>query len=93
MILSLRAAMEVAQYKTQPFHELLVDLVKGYDLCDVGNLLEAGLGQGCCVAPLLFSVFLSAIFEAWQCKSAGGPRWLARIEKSRQIFCFVGLSF
>ena len=28
--------------------------------------LTTGLGQGCCLAPLLFNVFLSAIMEGWE---------------------------
>ena len=30
--------------------------------------LGTGLGQGCCLAPLLSNVFLSAVMEAWQAK-------------------------
>ena len=37
--------------------------------------LGTGLGQGCCVAPLLFKIFLAAIFETWQEKSGGGVVW------------------
>ena len=119
MVFSLRVAMEVAQYKSHPFHVLFVDLVKAYDSVSRAGLwtvlqkkgipprmlhllaeyysdktakvsvegglsdsfhLETGLGQGCCVAPLLFNMFLSAIFEAWRRRSGGGVQWLTRID-------------
>ncbi|CAE6970006.1 unnamed protein product [Symbiodinium sp. CCMP2456] len=41
--------------------------------------LETGLGQGCCVAPLLFNIFLAAVVEAWVGESGGGVHWLTRI--------------
>ena len=42
--------------------------------------LETGLGQGCCLAPLLFNIFLSAVFEAWHKKSSPGLHWYTRID-------------
>ena len=42
--------------------------------------LETGLGQGCCLAPLLFNFFLSAVFEAWHKKSSPGLHWYTRID-------------
>ena len=42
--------------------------------------LGTGLGQGCCLAPLLFNIFLAAVFEAWQAKSGGGVVWQTRID-------------
>ena len=42
--------------------------------------LETGLGQGCCLAPLLFNIFLAAVMEAWQENSGGGVSWLTRID-------------
>ncbi|CAE7737354.1 unnamed protein product, partial [Symbiodinium necroappetens] len=42
--------------------------------------LETGLGQGCCVAPLLFNIFLAAVVEAWVGESGGGVHWLTRID-------------
>lgn len=42
--------------------------------------LETGLGQGCCLAPLLFNIFLAAVVEAWVGESGGGVNWLARID-------------
>ena len=50
-----------------------------------GNLseefpLDTGLGQGCCLAPLLFNIFLSGVFETWCAISGGGVQWLTRID-------------
>ena len=42
--------------------------------------LSTGLGQDCCLAPLLFNIFLSAVMEAWQRKSGGGVKWLTKID-------------
>ncbi|CAE7297040.1 unnamed protein product, partial [Symbiodinium sp. CCMP2456] len=42
--------------------------------------LETGLVQGCCVAPLLFNIFLAAVVEAWVGESGGGVHWLTRID-------------
>ncbi|OLP97396.1 LINE-1 retrotransposable element ORF2 protein [Symbiodinium microadriaticum] len=44
--------------------------------------LETGLGQGCCVAPLLFNIFLAAVVEAWVGESGGGVHWLTRIDEA-----------
>ena len=44
--------------------------------------LSTGLGQGCCLAPLLFNIFLSAVLEAWQEESGGGVEWLTCIDGS-----------
>ena len=119
MIFTLKMAMEVAAYKSHPFHVLFIDLVKAYDSVSRAGLwailrkkgvpprlrelirqfysdkkaqvsvegvlssmfdLATGLGQGCCLAPLLFNVFLSAVMEAWQRKSGGGVQWLTKID-------------
>ena len=42
--------------------------------------MGAGLGQGCCLALLLFNIFLAAVFEAWQAKSGGGVVWQTRVD-------------
>ena len=42
--------------------------------------LETGLGRGCCVAPLLFNIYLAAVVEAWVGESGGGVHWLTRID-------------
>ena len=58
---------------------------KSARVCVEGNLsdsfeLSTGLGQGCYLALLLFNIFLSAVFEAWQEESGGGVEWLTRID-------------
>lgn len=112
--------MEVAAYKSHPFHVLFIDLVKAFDSVSRSGLwcilrkkgvpprflsllqsyyqdkqtsvsvegalspvfsLSTGVGQGCCVAPLLFSLFLSAVMEAWDERTGGrGLRWLTHID-------------
>ena len=80
---------EVLQKKGVP--EKIVKLVKDYysgkctQVSVEGRLsasfeLGTGLGQGCWLAPLLFNIFLAAIFETWQEKSGGGATWQSRTD-------------
>ena len=66
---------EILQYKGVP--PTLASLIKNFyqgktaRVSVEGTLsspfdLATGLGQGCCLAPLLFNVFLSAVMESWE---------------------------
>ena len=87
----------------------MLGLMKEYEICQSvgggGGLSESfslhtGLGQGCCLAPLVFNVFLAAVFEAWPNlgQSLSGDQgmltgWSRRPGKSRKswrplaLFC------
>ena len=42
--------------------------------------LDSGLGQGCCLAPLLFNLFFGAVIETWQYVSGGRLAWKTRLD-------------
>ena len=45
-----------------------------------GIALNTGLGQGCCLAPTLFNVYLAAVVEAWMAKTPACLRWRYRLD-------------
>ena len=42
--------------------------------------LNTGLGQGCCLAPFLFNLFLSAVMENWEGRIKDKLHWPYRID-------------
>ena len=42
--------------------------------------LSTGLGQGCCTAPTLFNIFLSAVMEDWYTRYQGHMVWGYRLD-------------
>ena len=48
-------------------------LSEPFELC-------TGLGQGCCLAPLLFNVFLSAVMEGWEARVPDKLRFQYRLD-------------
>ena len=42
--------------------------------------LELGIGQGCCLAPLLFNEILGAVIEMWQQVSGCRLEWRTRLD-------------
>ena len=42
--------------------------------------LESGIGQGCCLAPLLFNLFFGTVIETWQHVSGGRLCWETRLD-------------
>ena len=42
--------------------------------------LASGIGQGCCLAPLLFNIFFGAVIETWQQVSGGRLEWRTRLD-------------
>ncbi|CAK9115130.1 Fucoxanthin-chlorophyll a-c binding protein F [Durusdinium trenchii] len=73
MLFTLRVAMDVARIKSHPLRLLFVDLAKSYDS------VSRGLGQGCCVAPTLFNIFLAAV-SGNGCMVDGRLDWPCRID-------------
>ena len=42
--------------------------------------LQTGLGQGCCVAPLLFNIFFAALLEQWRAVEGRRLKWGTRVD-------------
>ena len=42
--------------------------------------LHTGLGQGCCLAPLLFNIYFGAVVDTWLASDPTRLHWLTRID-------------
>ena len=71
--------------------EQLIGLIRGFydgkcaEVAVEGTVSESfdlctGLGQGCCLAPLLFNVFLGAVMETWEQRGQDKLHWHYRID-------------
>ena len=69
----------------------LLYLIRGYYSNKTGRVategvlspeftLETGLGQGCCLAPLLFNIYFGAVMETWLASDPQRIQWATRID-------------
>lgn len=76
-------------HKGVPLH--LVNLIRQYYSGKVARIsvegilskeipLHTGLGQGCCMAPTLFNVFLAAVMEHWTASVSNVLKWPYRLD-------------
>ena len=81
---------EILVKKGIPLH-LIITLIKNFYIGKAAQIsvegvlsnsidLSTGLGQGCCVAPTLFNIFLSAVTEDWYTRYRGHMVWGYRLD-------------
>ena len=81
---------EIFVKKGIPLH-LIITLIKNFYIGKAAKISvegvlsnsidqSTGLGQGCCVAPTLFNIFLSAVMEDWYTRYQGHMVWGYRLD-------------